>query len=71
MKLWSIWQEGYVTMEHSEGAKFINTVEAETFKEACIKQFDNDPYFRTDNLTPTWWGCRLFDNEIDARKVFG
>lgn len=24
-----------------------------------------------DPRGPAYWGCRLFDNEIDARKAFG
>ncbi len=28
-------------------------------------------YWEYDPHKLTWWGCRLFDNEVDARKSFG
>ena len=44
-----------------------------TFKEACISWAKQNTafnkYFNVDKLT--YWGCRLFDNESDARKAFG
>lgn len=42
---------------------------AKTFKEACDKYFKDDPLYDAKNLT--YWGCKLFNNEHDARKAFG
>lgn len=76
-----IWIEGYHTMEGLEEARFIETVEAESFKEACEKSklntiiSDNDSPYKGYNLydakTCTYWSCKLFDNEADARKGYG
>lgn len=51
-----------------ETAKMLAEVEAETFREACDKVC-SDPNYNAEHLTV--WGCRLFDNEADARKSFG
>lgn len=45
-----------------------------TFREAVetlvAETKDHDKsYFNLEHLT--YWGCRLFDNEIEARKSFG
>jgi hypothetical protein len=42
---------------------------AESFEEACEKMMKNSEYF--DRKSLTFWGCRLYDNERDARKGFG
>lgn len=54
-------------------AQFLGEFEAEDFRDACFKwaktrehQMD---YF--DDRALSYWGCRLFDNEQDARKSFG
>jgi hypothetical protein len=71
-KLWVIWEEGYLC-SGCEGipspAHLVAVVRATTFKEACILHYGKDPYFSAERLT--YWGCRLFDNEADARKEFG
>lgn len=72
-KKWEIWAEGF-RFNHDEGhASLMGTQEAETFKEACDLLAARDRGFERsynpDRLTH--WGCRLFDNEADARKTFG
>jgi hypothetical protein len=70
-----IWTEGY-SITGSEGrAQLLATVEAATFAEACDKlcspaewQAQHGNY---DPQRGTVWGCRLFDNEADARRAFG
>lgn len=60
-------------MEGGAGAEFLGTVEAETFQEACDKYAVENPDWASsyDSERLTHWGCRLFDNEMDARKAFG
>ena len=73
-----IWSEGYLAtgMEGiPEKARMLAEVEADSFQEACDKLCsDPDWQRRYGNYNPerlTVWGCRLFDNEADARKSFG
>lgn len=76
MKKYEIWSEGYLCtgMEGiPEKAFCFGTEEGETFKDACIKFFLREErhkvYFDSNDMT--YWGCRLFDNEVDARKSYG
>lgn len=77
---YNIWMEGCETMEGKTPASFVESVEASSFQEACDKCKLNkiiidDPCYKGYNLYDSkrlsFWGCRLFDNEIDARKSFG
>jgi len=84
-KLYEIWAEGYSCTGQSSGAMLKGIVEASSFLEACRKLFKNDDYYSEEriyqNLTtgkfftkkedPHYWGCKLFDNETEARKSFG
>lgn len=73
IKEYEVWSEGYrATGEHGT-ATFHGIYKAESFKEA-VKQFQdtkctNPEYINLDKLT--YWGCKFFDNETDARKSFG
>jgi len=72
MQEFEIWSEGYVVTGDEGQAHYHGTVLAETFKKACIFLFDNDEHKKFfDPERMTHWGCRLFDNEADARKAFG
>ena len=64
-----IWSEGYAATGECGKAVFHGLVYAESFRNACTEKFWNDRNFNSETLT--YWGCRLFDNETDARKVFG
>jgi hypothetical protein len=66
---YQIWSEGYQATGESSGAYKHGELEANNFKEACDNFFNDDKYYNSDKLT--YWGCRLFDNEVDARKSFG
>ena len=75
MGMHEIWAEGYRASGDSAGARLLGRVEAETFAEACDKlcspaewQKQNGNY---DRQRGTVWGCRLFNNEADARRAFG
>lgn len=73
-KPWQIWREGYETTGVGGEAFYMTTIEAKTFNEAVEKLFreaDEDTRMRLDPKECTYWGCRLFDNEVDARKSFG
>jgi len=69
MKDFEIWVEGYKW----EKAMYFDTVEAETFKEACdilVTQNEQFKQFYNPQIN-LYYGCRLFNNEVDARKKFG
>ncbi len=72
---YNIWIEG-VLDTGMEGcplpASLLGEVEAETFQEACDKIALEKRLLGLYNPDHrTIWGCRMFDNEIDARKSFG
>lgn len=67
---YTIWSEGFNTTGHSGKAIVMaHDIEASSFEEACLKAFKDDKFFDEKNLT--YWGCRLFDNETEARESFG
>lgn len=73
-----IWIEGYLTtgMEGNfQRAKRLAIVEAETFVEACNKLCSTskfqDHYGTYHKESNTVWGCKLFNNEAEARRSFG
>ncbi len=74
MKIWEVWLEGYrATGEYGE-ATLHGKFEAETFLEACEKWVNTLPekereYFHKERLS--FWACRFFDNETDARRFCG
>jgi len=69
--MFEIWSEGFSAtgqsgsaIRHGQGC-----VKAKSFKAACAKFFGANRYFNREKMT--YWGCRLFDNEKEARKSFG
>lgn len=79
-----IWSEGYIIQGGNGKAYLVAVVEADSFNEAVekynetIKIPDNRRESTWGKLKADWrdgiwsiWGCRLFDNEADARKSFG
>ena len=72
MKEWEVWCEGYQATGHKAPARLMATVIAATFREACAiaarEYADSNLY---DPVQNTYWACRLFDNEEDAREMFG
>ena len=74
-----IWSEGYSITGNNSGAIYLGEFEADTFEHACDKWAKTltDDYSRKcyspakDGKPPSFWGCRLYDNEMDARKAFG
>lgn len=80
MSKYQIWSEGYqVTGNQGTAQRLTFTKnedtmwEGETFQKACenalkVLKWDMSYY---DAKRNTYWACRFFDNEADARKSFG
>lgn len=70
---YEVWMEGYAATGESAGAEYYGSHEADNFQQACQKAMEekgmNDDYYDAKNNT--YWACRFFDNEVDARKTFG
>lgn len=66
---YEIWSEGYNDMGNIGSAHKHGEQEADSFDQACVIFFVDDKFFNGKLLT--YWGCRLFDNEAEARKSFG
>jgi len=70
--MWNVWMEGFRATGESGPATFCGTFPGKTFAEACTnwnKEEGTPGYFNAKQLT--YWGCCLYDNEIDARRSFG
>lgn len=77
--IFEIWSEGYRATGESGTAHLHGKEEATSFEEALLlhalrneefyKYLDHKPSSKGSNYT--YWACRLFDNEKDARKSFG
>lgn len=82
-----IWMEGFIIQGQEGRATLVATIEADSFDEAVEKYNETakqtganrrEPigfgeHYPADLRDGVWtiWGCRLFDNEADARKNFG
>ncbi len=67
---WEIWAEGYRATGESSRAQRVGEAWGITFKQACQRFYAETD----DNYDPnrnTYWGCRLFPSEAEARKSFG
>ncbi|MBY6838690.1 thymidine kinase [Clostridium botulinum] len=73
IKKYEIWREGYSCTGLHDTARIFGTQEGNSFKEACIKFFSeyDDGNLCFDSNRMSYWGCKLFDNETDARRHFG
>jgi hypothetical protein len=75
MKKFQVWTEGYAATGQSSDAQYHGEFEGETFREAVAAFRDSltDEHSRNcvDLERLSFWGCRFFDNEDDARKSFG
>lgn len=74
MNTYEVWTEGFATNGQRQGATFHGLFEGHNFKEAVISFYDSanektKSCIDIDRMT--FWGCRFFDNEDDARKSFG
>lgn len=75
VKHWEVWSEGYAATGESSDATLHGVWPGATFKEAVEAYVGTRPeeerrtYFDVERLT--YWACRFFDNEADARKSYG
>lgn len=71
----SLWSEGFSVTGQSSDATFHGTFKAKDLRDAIIQFRDSldDEYSKSyiDLKRKTFWGCKFFDNESDARKSFG
>lgn len=72
-----VWTEGYSVTGIRSGAERLGVFQARTLDDAVTQHLQGLPmekqsyYHRGEDGVWTCWGCRLFDNEADARKSFG
>lgn len=83
-KNWQIWRTGYAATGEHDTARQMNVDNdgneypaiGRTFQEACDNFFkvnlygrslNSDCYYNSEKLT--YWGCKLHDNEKDARNT--
>lgn len=72
LKEFEIWVEGYAASGERSGASLLAKQKGETWVDAVSRYMEKNPNRITiDSRGFTDWGCRLFDNEADARKSFG
>lgn len=76
MTQFEIWTEGYgATGEHGN-ARFHGKFKGQTFKDAVYNYIntlssEEQKLFKDNEYGLRLWGCKFFDNEIDARKNYG
>lgn len=64
--------EGYSVTGNKSGASLLGARKANSFNEACeIYSSENPGKIAFNGKYYSDLGCRLFDNERDARKSFG
>ncbi len=71
--IYRVWSEGFAAQGNSATAQLFGETTANSLKEAVeklleLKEWNMDLY---DPNRLTYWGCKFYDNEIDARKSFG
>ena len=76
METFEIWMEGYAATGQSNTASLLSTEVAYNWDEAVAKYMvmhpDEVDVREKDGIKIySVWACRLFDNEVDARKSFG
>lgn len=79
MNQFELWVEGYAATGEHGTARFLGRWSGETFDEA-VKKWNATKNIRSEYGDLRWsdndhmwsvWGCRIFDNEADARRSFG
>lgn len=70
-----VWVEGYIATGERGTAQFLGKFPGETFRDAVIAYKDSELDEYTKGLVDinklSIWGCRLYDNEQDAKRNFG
>lgn len=73
---YSLWMEGFQATGQSSTAQYLGDFEGNSFNDACdnwANTIDEPKYYKSgnDECRPSYWACRIFDNENDARNCFG
>lgn len=71
---WQLWTEGYSITGGEANARFHGEFPGETFEEAVANykgSLDQAEADLIDLKRMTYWGCRFFSSESQARKSFG
>jgi len=74
MKTITLWLEGFIATGQSCGATFCGTYEANSLIDAIRQWVSENPDERTKYINYerlTYWGCKFYDNEHKARRVYG
>lgn len=75
LRQFDIWSEGYVDNGGRSDATYFGVYMAKSFDDAVQIYIDSNPnyskFFSKSEGHWSFWGCRLFDNETEARKSFG
>lgn len=74
LPVFDIWVEGYACTGQFAKARYCGRFAGATFKDAVEAYVDTLPDDQKHYYNPktiSFWACRFFDNEIDARKAFG
>lgn len=76
MRVFDVWIEGWASNEGQSPATFMGRVEAENLVEACKKlkarmKRESASFWRIEENSAYFYGCKAFDNEKDARKLYG
>jgi len=61
--------EGYAATGQRANASFVGYSSGKDFKDACKNYYGNDRYYNPN--TNSYWGCGLYDNEVEAHKFYG
>ncbi len=80
MKKFQVWVEGFQATGEWRKAQLVGEIWADSFdnavqqlyKERYPDEAERNRWFRKSE-SGFWveWGCRIYDNEADARKSFG
>lgn len=72
-RIFNVFVEGYAATGEYSPARYLGTYKAESFKEACDKYIEEHPNSKDtyDGEKLSIWGCKLFNNMIDAQKFVG
>jgi hypothetical protein len=70
MNSYDIWCEGYAATGNRATAECMKRgAPGKDFRDACKRALTGTSHY--DAKSNTYWGCRLFDNEADARARYG
>lgn len=78
MPRYEVWSEGFISTGMDAKAMYLGNFEAPTFEDAVIEAMkvrgailDDEVPNKSYPGIQTWYACRFFDNETDARKSYG